>query len=173
MNSFLIQSKTIKTMIVLTCLSVLVYTVGLIFLFSKIKEVEDFYYNSGSESFKQQKFLTIKPIFEANKEGIEILRNLFIKKNDEVGFINQLESLAKKSQIKFEILNIDVEKKEGLNFESLNVQMNIEGNWNDVVAFVYKLEKMDLALFVDKISLDKLSSGSWSGVLEFSVFREI
>lgn len=153
--------------------AVLLYITSLVVVWLEIKRIEDYYKTNESKSSIEEKTRILKSIAESNKYYIDILRNFFVKKGDEVKFIEQIENTAKESEIKFEISLIDVKPNQVKNFkEDVTVRMNIEGSWDSIMLFVDRLEKMEFGVSVQNLNLDtKLESG-WSGFVEFTLFRE-
>ena len=88
---------------VITTICALLYFAGLTFIYLKIKGIEGAYNNTESQSMKAEKAQALKSAAETNKEYIEILRQFFIKKDDEVEFIKQIEDIGNKSKIAFSI----------------------------------------------------------------------
>lgn len=173
MNNWIPKNKVIGLVITTALFSVILYFSGLFFVLNKIKKVEDFYHGTESESSKEERFLAIKSIAEANKEPIQILRDFFIKKGDEVKFIEQIEAVARASDIKFEIASIDVKANQTNSFkEDVSVKMKVEGSWGGIVSFLDKLKKMPFGVLIERINLDAPTSGGWSGFVDFIIFRE-
>lgn len=173
MNNWIPKNKIVRLAEALALFSILLYFGGLFIVSNKIKKIENLYHDINSESSKEEKFWAIKSISEANKEPIQILRNFFIQKGDEIKFIETIEDVAKTSSIKFEIASIDVKTVKDASFkEDINVKMQIEGSWGNIIYFLDKLKKMPFAVSIEKVDLDANASGPWSGFVEFIIFRE-
>lgn len=173
MNNWIPKNKTIKSIIILTLFNIALYFFSLFVVLVEIKKVENFYSNTESESFKEQKFETIKSIAEANKESIQSLRGFFIQKGDEVRFIEQIEKIAQTSSINFEIISIDVKPNQTDSFkENVNIKMGIDGTWKDIMLFINKLEKMNFGVLIENVNLDVKNPGNWVGFIDFVIFRE-
>ncbi|KKR28236.1 MAG: hypothetical protein UT61_C0054G0008 [Candidatus Woesebacteria bacterium GW2011_GWA1_39_8] len=153
---------------------VVLYLASLFLVLLEIKEIEDYYNNTESQSGKEERARVLKSIAETNKEYIQTLREYFIQKGDEVKFIEQIEEIGKKSSIQFEINSIDVKPNQLKNFkEDITVRMDIEGSWQNIMNFTDMLEKMNFGILVQNISLDAKTEAKWSGTIEFIIFREI
>lgn len=173
MNNWIPKNKVIRSAIAAAVFSILLYFVGLLVISNEIKKIEDFYRDTDSESFKEEKFWAVKSIAEANEESIQTLRDFFIQKGDEVKFIEKIEEIARASSIKFEISSIDVKTNQEDSFkEDVSVKMKIEGSWKDVVYFIDKLNKIPFGVSIEKVNLDANTPGNWSGFVEFIIFRE-
>ncbi len=172
-NNWIPKNRIVELATMVTVLSVVLYAVGLFVVFREIKKVENFYHNTESEFFKEKKFWAIKSIAEANKEPIQTLRNFFIQKGDEVKFIEQIEETARISAIKFEIVSIDVKANQPDPFkEDIEVKMEMEGSWRDIMHFIDKLEKMPFGALIKDINLNAKAPSDWSGSVSFIIFRE-
>ena len=97
-----------------------------------------------------------------------------MSKEDEVKFIEQIESTARSSGITFDISSIDIDpnQEDSAFKEDLIVKMNVEGSWNSVISFINKLEKMPFGAVIKSVKLDAPDLGKWSGSVEFNIFRE-
>lgn len=173
MNSWTPKNNIIKLAIVVASFCAVLYFVGLILVMSEIKRVENLYQGGDSEIFKQEKFLAIKAVVEASPEQIEVLRNFFVHKGDEVEFIEQIEGAARSFSVKFEIESLDVDiESEGSLKENIKVKMKTEGSWRNTLLFMDKLGKMPFISVIEKADLEVNTRGLWSGSLELTVFRE-
>jgi hypothetical protein len=173
MNNWIPKNKIVKFAIICASLSILLYFIGLFFVFRETQKIENFYRDTNSESFQEEKFWAIKSLAEINKESIQNLRNFFIQKGDEVKFIEKIEGVGRASSIKFEIASIDVKSGSSDSFkEDVSVKMKIEGSWSNIIYFLGKLKKMPFGVLIEKVDLDTNAPGDWSGSIEFVVFRE-
>jgi hypothetical protein len=174
MNTWIPKNKIVKVVAGILLASVVLYFGGLFIALKQINKVESLYNNTESESSKNDKLSAIKTLAEANQDGIATLRNFFIKKDDEVKFIEQIEMAAKNSSIKSEITSIDVKTEEIQSpfKEDVEVKMNIEGPWGNVMTFMDKLERLPFGVEVENMNFDASSPKYWSGGIEFIVFRE-
>ena len=173
MNNWIPKNKTVKFAYIVAITSIVLYSGSLLFVFMEIKKIENFYYDTESESSKKERFWAIKSLAEKNSEPIRVLRDFFIKKDDEVKFIEQIEETARASAVNFEILSIDVKpgKADSIK-EDVEVGMKVEGSWGSVMDFLNKLEKMPFGVFIQNTNLDVNPPDGWSGSVKFIVFRE-
>jgi Tfp pilus assembly protein PilO len=173
MNNWIPKNKIVRFAIAIATLSVILYFVGLFVVFGETKKIENLYNDSNSELFKEEQFLAIKSIADANKESIQTLRDFFIQKGDEVKFIEKIEETARASSIKFEITSIDVGTNQGNSFEEdVSVKIMVEGSWKNMIYFMDKLKKMPFGVSIEKVNLDANIPGNWSGSVDFVIFRE-
>ena len=174
MNNWIPKNKTVRLAVSTVVLSVALYFVGLFIVLNETKKVEDLYNNTESKSLKGAEFLAIKSFVEKNQGIIQNLRSFFIQKGDEVKFIEQIEEIAKSSNLKFNIISIDIkENQENISFkEDVGLKMQIDGFWGDIISFVNKLEKLPFGVMVTGMNLDASDLGQWAGSIEFIVFRE-
>lgn len=174
MNSWIPKNKMIRFAAIAALMSVILYFAGLFIVFGEIKKIENFYRDTESEVYKKEKLLAVRSIAESNKEPIQILKDFFIQKGDEVKFIEQIEQTARSSGIKFEITSIDL-KTDGSPSpykEDVLVKMNMEGSWKNIMHFINKLEKMNFGISVQKLNLNTNIPNTWLGFIEFIIFRE-
>jgi hypothetical protein len=172
MNNWIPQKRILKIAITTASVGVVLYFAFLFVVIHKINIIETSYRGTESESFKEEKFWAIKSIIEINKDKIQNLDNFFIKKGDEVKFIEQIEEVARQSSIKFNIASIDVANQNEQFKENVKVKVNIEGSWKNAVSFVNDLEKMPFGVSIENMVLDAKTPSDWSGFVEFIVFRE-
>ncbi len=173
MNNWIPKNKIVMSATIMAALSVVLYFASLFIVLREIKKVENFYHDTESEFFKEKKFLAIKSIAEANKEPIQTLRNFFIQKGDEVKFIEQIEAVARRSAIKFEIVSIDAKANQPDPLkEDIEVKIGMEGSWKNIISFTGQLEKMSFGTLIKDINLNAKVPGEWSGFVSFIIFRE-
>lgn len=173
MNSWIPKSNIVKFAATSALLSIALYVIGLFIVLGGIKNVKEFYQNNDSEALIKAKSFAISSTVEANKESVQTLRNFFIKKGDEVKFIEQIEEVARESGIKFEIISIDVKASQTDPVkEDVNVKIKAESSWGNIMLFLEKLERMPFGVLVGNMGLNVDVPGNWSGMVEFIVFRE-
>jgi len=173
MKSPINKKRIITTAITMALLSITLYFIGLFFVLNKINTIENTYNRAESESSKEKKFWAIKPIAETNKELIQTLRDFFVKKGDEVKFIEQIENTARSFDVDFEIISINVKENKTVSFkEDVILKIKLEGSWKEVTSFLNKLERMPFGVSIESINLEADIPGNWSGLIEFIVFRE-
>ena len=169
----LIPKKSFLTFsFVTTGISVVVYVLGLLFVYGQIGKIESYYNNSESRSGREARVRAIKAAAEKYDKETESLRKFFIQKGDEVRFIEQIESAAKDSGIKFEIVSLNVRDGDNKSIkEDVLVRMAIEGSWQQTISFIESIQKMEFGVSVEEVGIDAGRPGLWSGFVEFLVFR--
>lgn len=173
MNNWIPKNSVVRFTMAATLFCVTLYFTGFFIAANQLKKVEDFYRGTESESFKEEQFWAIKSVGETNKESIQALRDFFIQKGDEVRFIDKIEEVAKSSSVKFEISSIDVGINQKDSFkEDVDVKIDMEGSWENMIRFIDKLQKMPFGVSIDKVNLDAKDHGNWSGFVEVIIFRE-
>lgn len=167
------KKQTVVITSIFLVLCIITYLGALIIANQKQKEIENIYRNSESEVSKQERKWILKSALSLYAEEISTLRNLFIKKGDEVNFIEKIESLGQQSGIKFEIKSIDLKNKTEDSFkEDINIKISISGKWENILSFLDSLEKMPFGALVDSVDLDTNAPGEWEGNISLIVFRE-
>ncbi|PIR39938.1 MAG: hypothetical protein COV33_02470 [Candidatus Zambryskibacteria bacterium CG10_big_fil_rev_8_21_14_0_10_34_34] len=173
MNNWIPKNKTIMFAVALASLSIVLYFSGLFIVLREIKKIETAFYSTESDFYKEEKIRVIKSITEINKESIKELQDFFIKKGDEVKFIEQIENAARSFDVDFEIISINVKENKTVSFkEDVILKIKLEGSWKEVASFLNKLERMPFGVSIESINLEADIPGKWSGLVEFIVFRE-
>ena len=173
MNSWIPKSKRVNFAVSVAVFSLILYAGGLLMFLSQIKKIENFYYDTESESSREKRFAAIESIMEKNQESIQAVRNFFVKKGDEVVFIEQIEEMARNSHIDFEIISIDITAEQPDPFkEDIKVRMRTEGSWQSTMSFIDKLEKMSFGVLIKDVDLNSDTPGTWSSFIELTLFRE-
>lgn len=172
MPKLLLKNKFFKLFVIIAFLSIVLYLFGICFVFREINKAYNLYNNTESDFVKTRKFTAIKAIVQNNAVDIESLKNILVKKGDEVEFIKIIENEAKNTNIKFDIQSIDLEPLAENQFkENLKIKINFEGSWKNTLLFVDKLQKMPFGSQINRINLDA-NRNVWTGSVEFFVFRE-
>lgn len=173
MNNWIPKNKTVRLAVLTIFSSLILYFASFFIVTDKIKKVEDFYRNTNSELFEKEKLAMIKSTAEKYSEQIQILRNFFVQKGDEVEFIKKIEETARSTSVEFEIVSIDTKLNQENSFkEDINVKLKTEGSWANSIYFIDQLDKMPFGVSVERISLNTDASGTWYGLIDFVVFRE-
>ena len=173
MNNWVPNKKIIRSAALITMVCTILYFTGLFVVISKINKIENSYNDIESSIYKQERVWTLKALAENNKEDIKTLRDFFIQKEDEVYFIEAIESTARKSGVLFEIASINEKPKEGDTFEQdILVKIDVEGSWPNILSLLDLLEKMPFGVSIENINLDVDSASKWSGFIELILFKE-
>jgi len=167
------KNKTIMFAVALASLSIVLYFSGLFIVLREIKKIETAFYSTESDFYKEEKIRVIKSITEINKESVKELQDFFIKKGDEVKFIEQIENVARSFAVDFEIMSINVKENKTASFkEDVILKMKIEGSWKEVMYFLNKLERMSFGVSIENLNLEANTPGNWSGIVEFIIFNQ-
>lgn len=172
MNSWIPKKNIVRVTMIIAGLITLAYFVCLLVLFNKAREINTAHQDINSDSFKQEKFEAIKNIISNNTDSIQNVENFFVKKGDEVKFIEQIESLAGKFDLNFEMSSIEANIDPGNLKEDIEMNIKISGSWSNVMKFINNLKKMPFGVSISQVNLDAERIGSWSGSLKAIVFRE-
>lgn len=173
MNNWIPKNKTVKLAILTIFFAVILYFTSLFIIINKIRKIEDFYRDTNSELFEREKLAMIRSTAEKYSEQIQALRNFFVQKGDEVEFIKKIEETARSASVEFEIVSIDTKLNQENSFkEDINVKLKVNGSWINSIYFISQLDKMPFGVSIEKVSLNTDASGTWSGLIDFVVFRE-
>lgn len=153
------KNKLVLAIFVLIIVCIL-YSICLWFLFffkDKTKE----YVNREQEyitDIESQKFIenTIKEI----GDDLNLLSESVIKKEEEIVFIEFIESLAKENNLNLIIASVDEIKKDV--FNELNFKIAVEGTWTSVMKFVSLLENSKYRLIFKQMSISLIENTSVS-----------
>lgn len=152
---------------------ILIYFGGLSFLLSEIGKIEQTYTEAALKINQRERAQTLKLVAETYEEDLTTLRNFYLRKGDEVVFIEETESLARQSGLDFEIVSINPILTTEAEFkEDIELRVGIEGSWRQIMNFLEQLEKASFGVSVENVSIDATAPGEWSGFVEFIVFRE-
>ncbi|MBU1091624.1 hypothetical protein KKA27_02070 [Patescibacteria group bacterium] len=122
---------------------------------------------SSIEKRIQDASLTEKKLPDTKKKYDE-LKSMFIKEDDVVSFIKNIEYLAKKANVELEIKNIDVPKENTPFFFTLDV----EGSFPDIYYYILLLENNSYYIKLDKAYLQRTEENkeqSWSANLKLEL----
>jgi Tfp pilus assembly protein PilO len=167
------QNKSLKFSAVFASLCLLAYILGLLFMWVRIKNIEESYRNVETDLSKEQKALSIRSSVEKSSESIDKIRGFFVSKNDNLKFIEEIEKVARNSGIEFEIVSIDPKpNQEGSFKEDLEVKMKATGSWGNLGALLAKIEKMPFLVLVTKSDFILDEPGIWTANLHFEIYKE-
>lgn len=173
MKNWIPKKSLIVTFSTIAALSVILYAGSLFFVTWQINKIESYYSDTESRSVREERSKIIKVFMNENDSYVSNMRKFFIQNGDEVKFIEQIEEVAKSSGIKFVINNIDEKLCQQDSFkEDVNVRFGVEGEWNKIFSFIDQLETMEFGVQVKDFSLDYVDRSTWSGSVDFIVFRE-
>lgn len=173
MKNWIPKKQYLTFSIVLAIFCFILYVGGLFSVWSQLGEMEAFYNDSDSKSARYEKAKAIKSIADSEKDYIAILRGFFIKKENEVDFIEKIEEVGSTAGIKFDIFSIDSKsaKDESVK-EDLMVRVNVEGDWEKILLFADTLEKMPFGISIQNLRVDAKDGKSWSGTIELIAYKE-
>jgi len=173
MNYWLPKKKTLVFSLVVVVASLAVYLASLYFVNAKITEIEKAYSEAESIIAEDENSRAIIHIADENASEIQALRDFFVAPGDEVGFIEEIEAVAKSSGLSFEITSINQDKVSTDPVkEDIKVRIGVEGSWQSVLIFIRELEIMPFIAVITNTSLDAKGENVWSGFIELVVFRE-
>lgn len=173
MKSWVPKNNLVAFAIASAIVCFLLYVLGLSLVLFEIRKIENAYNDTESSSSKNKRAQVIKSIAETNEIYIQTLRNFFVRKGDEVRFIEKIEEIGRQSKIAFEISSIDVKPGQNDAFkEEVLVKMKVEGSWAEIMNFLDTLDKIHFGVSVQDINLDLKSPNKWAGSIDFVVSRE-
>lgn len=172
MKSWLPNSKIFRIAIVFFAITLLIYLFSLGALLKKKSEIKDHNSQTFSALTQEEDALRLQSILDTNKELIGSVRGFFIPKNDDISFIESIESVGETSGVRSEISSITPGKNKDENKETILVKTNFEGSWVSVMRYLDRLEKMDFGVYVQNINIESPAAGNWEGSVEFIIYKD-
>ena len=119
---------------------------------------------------------------EKGKEYEVALKKYILEKDGTVGFIKTLESLVSSSSLKSNIKNVlteNYDKGSTIGLDLIIVNMDVIGEWKNIIYFLKLLENYPLKIDIKNVSLNMSSTyivggknvPQWVGSFEFTVVK--
>lgn len=137
---------------------------------------------NGDENFKINEELTRLNAFKTNLDDVRSTNIYFDKKLTEISyllfnehnwanFLDGLSTLARDNGIKIvsianEFKNPTLQKIE----QVLNISINLEGSFENILAYINAIEESKLIVDISKIDLGPLQNGNLTGKIEISLW---
>lgn len=154
------------------CLTV--YFGGILYIQKELVKIKTSHEDIESEIYKKERIKALETLVMNNTDSIENLRNFFVRKDDEVKFIEYIEGTAKISGVDFEISTITSKTEEiGIPKEDILVRVAVRGAWNSVMKFIDTMEKGNFGVLIREVEMDNNSSGGWFASILLNFYKEI
>ncbi len=148
--------------IILIILTFLCFGAIWFFAYKKFKELTFTIKENYQSLYEDQKIKNnisdIRSSYQKIKPDIDSINSYFLTKDQEVVFIENLESFAKDNKLDVEISSINIEKDQVLaknNLVYLVVKINIKGSWEGIYRFLNLVEMLPYHIFINKFSISK------------------
>lgn len=181
--------KKILFMFVLPLIPILwLYYIGFNNIKLKSQNISEMQYNLSNITRQSQYMNTVA--FDVANSGSFIARidNMIIAKDDDVSFIEKIETTAKNSGLGIKIDSLSVEDipsqnkdNTSSNLTTLKVKITTNGSWQKTYNFLTELESLPFIVHIDKFALNnssdtaigQLKTGpqNWSAVIEMHVLK--
>lgn len=159
---------TVEKKLIFTILLCLLFVLVLVFIIVKPSfiEIQDL----SSQVQKEQQALEelyqkgktvsqIKNELRSIEEKEKMLNKIFFSKNEELTFIKTLEQISSQNNIKQEIA-IKGQQDFQSNFLVININLNLEGSFKNLIKYFQSLESMDTYFNVVSLNVAPLSSNN-------------
>lgn len=125
----------------------------------------------------------MKEDLEKGQEYEIELKKYLIEKDGTVNFIKTLEQLVSSSSLKSNIKNVlneSYDKGSTIGLDLIRINMDVIGEWKNIIYFLKLLENYPLKIDIKKVSLNMSSTytiggknvSQWVGSFEFTVVKE-
>jgi len=133
----------------------------------------------------QDYVFSTKKLLENVVDDTEVLKSFILAKDEDVLFIEGLESVAKNNNLTIVIDSLNIENTKELapsGVAILKVKLKVKGSWASVYRFLSLTESLPVKTKTDKFVLIKTVTGQgqdssasdvWEGVLDISVLKYI
>jgi hypothetical protein len=153
--------------------TILIYFTSQFLVQKEMNKVKNAHEDVESVLYRKERINALEVLVANNQDQINKLREFFIKKGDEVRFIEHIESIAKESGVDFEIGTIDFKQDDSDSIsEDVLVKINLKGGWRGLTMFVDRLEKSYFGVLIQEVDINSSSVGSWFGSVTFKLYRE-
>jgi hypothetical protein len=125
--------------------------------------LHDLSFQNDKQDYLASKLKTVENI----SAEINAIDNSIVSKNDEVGFIESLESLARENGLSIEISSLTLDNSASLassTMNILNVKAKTSGSWLGNYTFLSRLESLPFKVKINMVGLTNSSSGAVSDV---------
>jgi len=109
---------------------------------------------------------------------IRLMNDSVVSKEGEVGFIEELESIARESGLSIAIDSLVLDNNLELapnSIDILKIKGKVAGSWSGNYKFLARLESLPVKVKINRFSLTNTSSeetvGKWQGVFELDVLK--
>ncbi|MCX6702052.1 MAG: hypothetical protein NTX96_02560 [Candidatus Zambryskibacteria bacterium] len=136
---------------------------------------------------KQDYLISTQKTMDDLAPDIKLINSSIISKEGDVGFIENLESIAKENSLSIEIDSLIFDnglKPTSSSTDVLKIKAKTEGSWSNSYTFLARLESLPFKIKIDKFSLTSIpvgivsgtnenyvSSGNWQSVFEIDVLK--
>jgi len=166
----LVLQKSLKTdqlVAVVAAVVVVAYFIFFNIISSTNKALAELDHELDAEVRVESELKDLNHVIAATVEEREVLDSYFVEADGVVDFINDLEGFVKYIGAVPEILLVDIKDEviaRGVSsFEYLNVEIVVEGTWEELFNFSELLDTMPLYLRVNKMQIENISNTGEGG----------
>lgn len=184
------QGKLFKKIIIVLSLSVIILFGAIYFVYAEIRSKNQKIFSFEQElQMKNNKYdylVSMQKLVENIEPDIQKINNSIVSKSGDVGFIENLEAMARSHDldIKIDSLNLVSDPKAPQStLNTLKIKAKADGSWSNVYIFLSELESSPFKIKIDKFAiisgeelvLDSTKAGSpskkWQTSFEISVLE--
>lgn len=178
--------KSTKNKLIITATITVLLLIGYIMIFSTIsstnKALSELDYELNKEVHTETQLKSLNDIIKDTTEERLTLDSYFISTDGVVDFINNLEIYARSVGASPEIISVNIKESilpwAGERFETLNLEIKIEGEWEEVFHFATLIDRMPSYVQVNRASIENIpikeeegSSEAWNGIFNIDVLK--
>ncbi|MBT3282845.1 hypothetical protein HON59_01515 [bacterium] len=180
------QFKTTKQVLTFTAILAIVSVTFYVLFFNNIKEknntISAIVNDVDIAVQKETKLKSVKNIIKDTADGREKIDTYFIKDDEIINFIGEVEKIGRDIGVEVEIISVsigDSKLQQDNVSELLNLDLEAEGSWSRVFRFLTLVEKMPFKVNISTINLEaiyegeskKYSSGIWKGFFSINAIK--
>lgn len=154
------------------CVGVFVY--ALHYLFGESREVSTLAQEVHLADNRSEYLASIKDVVRDTRAEQQQLAALYLKEDDVVAFIEEVEALIRTREVTFDLQSVDIRSIESTEeYSWLELSLEIEGAWADVFALVSQIERLPFVLVLDSLRIETPEEAesleTWSAELRVRV----
>lgn len=154
------QSGLFKKIIGALSLTSIVLFGAIYFVYNQIKTKNEKILNIEqdllSKNTKHDYLISLQKLVESIDPEIKKVESSFIPKGGDVAFIEELELLARNSNLNVEIESLNLTsdpKNDSSPLATLKVKAKASGLWSDIYKFIYEMESLKYKIKINKFSI--------------------
>lgn len=169
------NSKSLKGIIIMLSLFVLVLFVAQYFVYRDIKiknqKISVLERDLSLQENRQEYLISTEKLINTMSSDLEKIDNSILASDGEVSFINSLEDLAEKNNLKLEPEFLGSDENDAslknTNIKTFVIRAKITGSWVDTYTFISELESNPIKIKINKLALSNVSADSGVDVKKF------
>lgn len=177
------DSQNFKKILLLLFLSALVLIALHYFMYGDIKKknesISSLQYDLSTKASKQDYLIATERSLDKFAVEIAHAQDSAVPKEEEIKFIEKIESIAKNNGLAIEIKSLILKNEElpSLDLTILKVQTKTTGSWKGTYMFIAEIESLPVKLKIGRTSMILIEAGKaqtpsvWSNDIDISVLK--